>query len=495
MGLKELINLLRNIYKRNLIIKHLIGDSFTIIFLIYPLWFLYDFFQEVVKNIDLFFNYFIVFLYSLTLSFSITYRQDEKALKMISILTLLLLTKTLFPIIKNFYIITLFIISSYYTTKQLEKRHFSFTLIEYTAISTITTIIATINTQTHPKNLFGIFAIFFLMFVAIGYLIHIFQLARLPSDILGYDLVIAKVPQNIELSLLHEILQNPLIVSNNNLIYKLYYESRHPLNVIISSSSMVGGTIIHHFSYERMRLLRNSKRIKIPTTGHFEEIIIYKNAMPPLKENDIILLNNSLYLVKNSEIINVTNINCEDKQKMDEFMEKIAQEKQKLLVLRQSKVEKFIEFLSPEDIIITLIIKKDSHKNHFKSYFVITMEKFGKTLSSPITQIIAKNITNYLKNKLNITSKTIQIQITSDDDNIFSYHNNLIQYITYTQTLKDITQEEIEYVNEILISRNEQIENMYKNTLGNINTIISATLALLSPIVLSLLGLSIFKII
>ena len=44
-------------------------------------------------------------------------------------------------------------------------------------------------------------------------------------------------------------------------------------------------------------------------------------------------------------------------------MEKIAQEKQKLLILRQSRVKKFIEILSPEEIIITVIIKKDNHKN------------------------------------------------------------------------------------------------------------------------------------
>jgi len=212
---KRICQFITKYLHKNLLLKHLIGDSITLFFLVYLVWLLYDLFWEITKNIDLFFAYSIVFLYSLTLSFSIVYRQSEKALKMVSVLLLLVFIKELFLIFKNFYLIVLLITSGYYIDKQLEKTHISFILIEYTIIN-----IATILIFNVPKYYFRPLSPIFIIFAAITLLVHVILYIRLPSEILGYDLVIARIPTNISLNILHDVLNDPLITVDKTIVYE-----------------------------------------------------------------------------------------------------------------------------------------------------------------------------------------------------------------------------------------------------------------------------------
>ncbi len=72
--------------------------------------------------------------------------------------------------------------------------------------------------QTHIY----VFLLAFIIFAAITLLVHAILYIRLPSEILGYDLVIARIPTNISLNTLHDVLNDPLITVDKTITYNFY---------------------------------------------------------------------------------------------------------------------------------------------------------------------------------------------------------------------------------------------------------------------------------
>ncbi len=96
------------------------------------------------------------------------------------------------------------------------------------------------------------------------------------------------------------------------------------------------------------------------------------------------------------------------------------------------------------------------------------VDKFGKRVPSPITNIIAHRLREHLDRNLGLKSQVLWFQCDADSDHIFSYMNKTLYLFTrFSKTCNTLGS--IKFADEVLQNMSEWIRENYERKLEYVN--------------------------
>jgi len=257
----------------NILLIKTLRDFLSIGFIVFIMLSLYSNFEELGLDFKTMISTFIILAYSLTLSFSVMYRRDEKALKMLGILIPLLSSKYFYEIFeltdKVYLIIVLVVLQGYFIVKVIEKKPLFLIFFSYTLFSMILYPFFLLA-QLNIHDIVALHALYLLIFVFTTLIINAGIIVYYFGNFLGFSLVYCRVPKSISFNELKETLIMPDKIVEC-LAYDDFGRRTYFRNVVTKNYSLTSGLLIYDAIYVEPRFIFNNNEVKIPLVGYFHK--------------------------------------------------------------------------------------------------------------------------------------------------------------------------------------------------------------------------------